>query len=353
MVKFRGGEDYPRSVGELLSWFATDADCRDYLAWLRWPDGFVCDECGHVGGWQLSDGRWWCARCSHRTSVTAGTIFDRTRTPLTVWFQAVWSFATAKDGVSALGLKRTLQIGSYQTAWAMLHRLRSVLIRPGRELLSGTVEVDETYVGGVEPGLAGGRARGKKSLVVVAVEVMQPKGFGRCRLQVIADASAATLRRFVTENVAEGSTVITDGWTGYLGIDKAGYVHDRRNQSAAKAAGADIGGLLPGVHRVASLAKRWLLSTHQGATDAEHLDAYLREFAFRFNRRRSRSRGLVFLRVLELAVGHDPVRYRQLIKRPRPRPVPPRPPGTTGHPPSIDRPRANRPWRHPHQQNSG
>ncbi len=353
MIPLRGGRDYPRSVGEFLAWFATDAACRDYLEWLRWPEGFVCDECGHVGGWRVADGRWKCARCSHRTSVTAGTIFDRTRTPLTVWFQAVWSFATAKDGISALGLQRAVEIGSYQTAWAMLHRLRSVLVRPGRELLSGTVEVDETYIGGEEPGLAGGRAKGKKALVVVAVEVKDPKGFGRCRMRIIPDASAPTLRTFIVDTVASGTTVVTDGWNGYLGIDKTGYVHDRRSQRAAKALGQDPGKLLPGVHRVALLVKRWLASTHQGAVDTEHLAGYLDEFCFRFNRRTSRSRGLVFLRVLQLAVAHDPVRYRQLIKRPRPRPVPPRPPGATGHPPSIDRPRADRPWRRPHQHKSG
>ena len=353
MIALRGGRDYPRSVGEFLAWFATDADCRDFLAWLRWPDGFVCDECGHAGGWQVADGRWKCARCSHRTSVTAGTIFDRTRTPLTVWFQAVWSFATAKDGVSALGLQRTLQIGSYQTAWAMLHRLRSVLVRPGRELLSGQVEVDETYIGGEEPGLSGGRAKGKKALVAVAVEVKSPKGSGRCRMRIIADGSASTLHAFITDKVAAGSTVSTDGWPGYLGIDRLGYTHDRRSQRATTARGEDPGKLLPGVHRVASLVKRWLASTHQGAVDTEHLSGYLDEFCFRFNRRTSRSRGLAFLRVPQLAVGHDPVRYRQLIRRPRPRHEPPRPPGATGHPPSIDRPRAERPWRRSPQHESG
>src|SRR6266480_1870414 len=150
---------YPRSVGEFQAWFRTDADCLDYLEWMRWPRGFVCPGCGNGGGWRLGDGRLMCAACGHRTSVTAGTIFDRTRTPLTVWFTACWSFATAKDGISALSLQRSLEIGSQQTAWAMLHRLRSVLVRPGRELLAGTVEVDETYIGGEEPGLRGGRAR--------------------------------------------------------------------------------------------------------------------------------------------------------------------------------------------------
>ena len=150
MVYPRAGTHYPRSVGEFQAWFGTDTDCLDYLEWLRWPDGFTCPTSGHHGGWRLADGRFMCSGCGGRTSVTAGTIFDRTRTPLTVWFNACWLFATGKDGISALSLKRTLEIGSYQTAWAMLHRLRSVLVRPGRERLSGTVEVDETYIGGLE-----------------------------------------------------------------------------------------------------------------------------------------------------------------------------------------------------------
>ena len=342
----RSGFHYPRSLGEFQSWFATDADCLDYLEWLRWPDGFVCPRCENAGGWRVADGSFKCARCKASTAVTAGTLFDRRRTPLTVWFQVCWEFATAKDGVSALALKRTLQIGSYQTAWAMLHRFRSVLIRPGRELLSGQVEVDETYIGGAEPGLAGGRAKGKKALVAVAVEVTPPAGLGRCRMQIIEDASADTLGAFVTENVAPGSTVVTDGWSGYLGLSALGYAHDRHSQRAARARGEDIDSLLPGVHRIASLAKRWLLSTHQGAVNIEHLDGYLREFCFRFNRRRSRSRGLVFLRVLQLAINHDPVRYRALIAFPTPKKIPPIPPGRRGHPPSLDRPNAERPWRH-------
>lgn len=157
----RASAQYPRSLGEFHAWFQTDADCLDYLEWLRWPSGFVCPTCANSAGWRTGDGRIMCAACGRRTSVTAGTIFDRTRTPLTVWFAACWHFATGKDGISALSLKRTLEIGSYQTVWAILHRLRSVLVRPGRERLSGKVEVDETYIGGAEPGLSGGRAQGK------------------------------------------------------------------------------------------------------------------------------------------------------------------------------------------------
>ena len=339
------GAHYPRSAGEFQAWFRTDADCLDYLEWLRWPDGFVCPGCGHTGGWRLGDGRLRCAGCGVRSSVTAGTIFDRTRTPLTVWFTACWLFATQKNGVSALSLQRALEIGSYQTAWAMLHRLRSVLVRPGRDRLAGTVEVDETYMGGEEPGLRGGRARGKKVLTAIAVEIRQPKGIGRCRMAPLADMSAASLHPFVADHVEPGATVITDAWQGYHGIAGLGYAHERRSQRAARARGDDPVRLLPAVHRVASLAKRWLLGTHQGSVDEAHLPAYLDEFVFRFNRRRSRSRGLVFYRMLELAVGHDPVRYQDLIAARRPSAVPPLPPRAGAHPPSLDRPVAGRPWR--------
>lgn len=338
------GRHYPSSTGELMAWFRTDDDCLDYLEWLRWPDGFVCPACGHGGGWRLGDGRFWCGGCGERKSVTAGTIFDRTRTPLTVWFMACWLFATQKDGVSALSLQRALEIGSYQTAWAMLHRLRSVLIRPGRERLSGTVEVDEVFIGGEEAG-ATGRTRGKKVLVGVAVELHLPKGYGRCRMAPLADASAVSLRAFLADHVEPGASVITDAWAGYNNIEELGYSHDRRSQRAAKARGEDPGDLLPGVHRVASLAKRWLLGTHQGSVDSAHLPSYLDEFVFRFNRRRSRSRGMVFYRVLELAVTHEPVRYRDLVLDTKPKPKPPVPPSNRGRPPSLDRPQAGRPWR--------
>ena len=338
------GAHYPRSTGEFLAWFRTDEDCLDYLEWLRWPGGFACPGCGHAGGWRLGDGRLKCGGCGKRTSVTARTIFDKTRTPLTVWFHACWLFATAKDGLSAQHLQRALEIGSYHTAWAMLHRLRSALVRPGRGRLAGTVEVDETFIGGEEPGLRGGRQRGKKVLTGIAVEVREPKGIGRCRMSVLADASGASLGPFVSENVESGSRVITDGWSGYQGLAALGYAHEVRNQSAAARRGEDPGELLPAVHRIASLAKRWLLGTHQGSVDEAHLPAYLNEFIFRFNRRRSASRGMVFYRVLELAAGHDPVRYADIVATRKPRNEPPTRRGA-GHPPSLERPHASRPWR--------
>jgi transposase-like protein len=281
-------------------------------------------------------------RCAAGLGWRRGTIFDRTRTPLTVWFTACWLFATQKDGISALSLKRALEIGSYQTAWAMLHRVRSVLVRPGRERLEGVVEADESYFGGEEPGLSGGRAKGKKVLVGVAVERVEPKGFGRCRMVPLPDASGDSLRAFLLDNVKEGAKVITDGWKSYPPATRDLYVHE----PLEGASGADASNLLPGVHTVASLAKRWLLGTHQGRLDDAHLASYLNEFVFRFNRRRSRSRGLVFYRVLELAAAHEPIRYRDLILNPGRRTArPPLPPTSRGKPASLDRPPANRPWR--------
>src|SRR5712664_1334522 len=176
----------------------------------------------------------------------------------------------------------------------------------------------------------------------------QPRGYGRCRMEVLADASAASLHPFLTGHVEPGATVITDAWMGYHGLARLGYVHQRRSQRAARARGDDPGELLPAVHRVASLAKRWLLSTHQGSVEEAHLQSYLDEFVFRFNRRRSASRGLVFYRVLELAVGHDPVRYRDLVVDPKPKAKPPAAPAQRGQPPSIERSRAARPWRTAH-----
>jgi transposase-like protein len=340
----RAGTHYPRSTGEFLAWFRTDEACLDYLKWLRWPGGFACPHCGHAGGWQLADDRIECRGCGRRTSVTAGTIFDKTRTPLTVWFHACWLFATAKDGISAQHLQRALEIGSCHTAWAMLHRLRAALVRPGRDRLAGTVEVDETFTGGEEHGLRGGRQAGKKVLTGIAVEIGGPKGTGRCRMAVLADASGAALGPFVSGNVEPGTHVITDGWAGCNGVAGLGYTHERRNQKAAARRGEDPGALLPAVHRVASLCKRWLLGTHQGSVDPAHLPAYLNEFTFRFNRRHSRSRGMVFYRVLELAAGHDPVRYPDIRAATKPRNKPPLRRGT-GHPPSLERPDANWPWR--------
>ena len=283
-----------------------------------------------------------CAGCRRRVSRTAGTIFQDTRTPLTVWFAAAWQMTSQKHGISALGLQRVLGLGSYQTAWAMLHRYRAAMVRPGRERLSGPVEADETYVGGEEPGVSG-RQTDKKAIVAIAVEVREPRGFGRARLRCVPDVSAASLVPFVCDAVEPGAVVLTDGWGAYNPLPEHGYT---RNKTVISASGDPAHVSMPAVHRVASLLKRWLLGTHQGAVSAEHLDAYLNEFTFRFNRRNSRSRGMLFFRLMQLAVAAPPVTYRQLVVKPQPkrtRPTAPR--GPRSHPGSLALPPAGRPWR--------
>jgi transposase-like protein len=309
------GRDYPGSYGELVAWFPDDEACRDYLDWLRWREGWRCPVCGCDRGWLLASGRRECAGCGRQTSVTAGTIFHHARTPLTVWFAAAWQMTSQKHGVSALGLQRALGLGSYQTAWAMLHRYRTAMVRLGRERLGGLVEVDETYVGGLESDVYG-RQTETKSTVAIAVEIKQPKGFGRVRMQSVPDVSKESLIPFITSAVEPGAIVHTDGWQAYWTVPDHGYEHKRtvmRQQSDP----AHV--VMPGVHRVSSLLKRWLLGTHQGSVSPAHLDAYLNEFTFRFNRRGSRRRGLLFHRLLEQAVVTDPVTYRSMIVKPRPR----------------------------------
>jgi len=234
--------------------------------------------------------------------VTAGTIFDKTRTPLTTWFEAAWHVTTAKNGLSAKTLERTLGV-RYRVAWAMLQRLRVAMVRAEREQLSGEVEVDETFLGGPKPG--GKRGRGAiKSVVVIAVEIKQPKGFGRVRMRHIPDASGAHLVPFVSDVVLPGASVLTDGWRGYNGLVGRGYAHKR---TILHTSDDPAHVLMPGVHRIASLLKRWVLGTHQGSVTPDHLQSYLEEFTFRFNRRTSRSRGLLFRRLLEQAVVTGPV----------------------------------------------
>ena len=249
-----------------------------------------------------------CAGCGFQTSVTAGTIFQDTRTPLPVWFRAMWWVTTQKNGSSALGLQRVLGLKKYKTAWTMLHKLRRAMVRPGRELLTGRIEVDESYVGGEEEGLPG-RLNLKKALIVVAAQEDGP-GIGRIRMRQIIDASAESLIPFVRASVEPGSVVHTDGWAGYFPLEGNGYQHEVTILKHKRKTPSE---LLPRVHRVISLLKRWLLGTHQGAVSQKHLDFYLDEFTFRFNRRRSKSRGKLFFRLAQQAVAVDPVPYDRIV----------------------------------------
>ena len=283
--------------------FPDEGACVAYLERLRWPDGFVCPGCrARAAPWRQTRGRLVCVTCRHQGTVTAGTILDKTRTPLTSWFEAGWHLTTAKNGLSAKTLERTLGTG-YRLAWTMLQRFRVAMVRSERERLTGNVEVDETLVGGI--GHGGKRGRGtSKSVVVIAVEVLEPKGFGRLRMRHIPDASGENLVPFVCDVVAPGSTVLTDAWGGYNNLPKHGYT---RHRMALSSSNDPAHVSMPGVHRIASLLKRWILGTHQGSVTPDHLQSYLEEFTFRFNRRTSRSRGLVFRRLLEQAVVTGPV----------------------------------------------
>ncbi len=305
------GRDYPGTWNQFLDWFPDEEACLEYLEQLRWPQGFVCSRCGEAGApYRASRTRLMCRACRHQCTVTAGTVFEKTRTPLRNWFAAVWYITNQKQGVSALGLQRTLGLGSYQTAWAMLHRLRRAMVRPDRERLSGVVEVDETYVGGRDIGKTRApRPDSKKSIVAVAVEVQDPKGFGRVRLRRVPDASEDSLLPFVCESIEPGSIVHTDGSWAYRSLPEYGYIRQRTVVGHSD----DLAHVsMPAVHRVASLLKRWLLGTHQGSVQPHQLDYYLDEYTFRFNRRSSRSRGLLFYRLLEQAVATEPVTYRAL-----------------------------------------
>lgn len=308
LIPLVSGRDYPHTYRGFVEMFPDDVACEAYLAKLRWPEGFVCPACkSSVAPWQSSRGRLACPRCRHRTTVCAGTIFDKTRTPLTTWFEAAWHVCTAKNGMSAKTLERTLGT-RYRVAWTMLHRFRVAMVDAERKQLSGTVEVDETMVGGVKQG--GKRGRGAvKSIVVIAVEIKEPMGFGRVRMQHIPDASGASLIPFVCHVTTPGSFVCTDGWSGYNGLETKGF---NRNITVQSSSGDPAHVSMPGVHRVASLLKRWILGTHQGSIVPEHLQSYLEEFTFRFNRRTSRSRGLVFRRLLERAVATAPVTERDV-----------------------------------------
>lgn len=249
-----------------------------------------------------------CAGCGYQSSVTAGTIFQDTRKPLTMWFRAMWAITSQKNGASAKGLQRILGLGSYDTAWTWLHKLRRAMVRPGRDRLSGRVEVDETYWGG-EEGFRGRQTESKALIVIAAQE--DGRGVGRIRMRRIPDASTASLMPFIEEAIEPGSLVHTDGWIGYDPLKGKGYRHRITFLKGRKESASE---LLPRVHLVASLLKRWLLGTHQGAVSREHLDYYLDEFTFRFNRRNSRSRGKLFLRLAEQAVAVGPAPYKSMIQ---------------------------------------
>ncbi len=293
-------ERYPADMMDFMDMFSDEAACLEYLSIMRWPDGYVCQRCGGKDAWKMGSSLYRCRDCRYAGSVLSGTLFENTRKPLRLWFQAIWYVVSQKNGVSALGLQKALGLGSYHTAWEWLHKLRRAMVRPGRDRLGGIVEMDETVIGGIHEGRLG-RGDSRKALVLVAAQDTG-SGIGRIRLACIPDASGETLSNRTLEMIEPGTTIRTDGWRGYNILPSHGYVHEpcaHKNASDHDAT--------PAAHLVASLLKRWLLGTHQGAVSHEHLPYYLDEFTFRFNRRTSRSRGKLFYRIIEQALQTGPV----------------------------------------------
>ncbi len=297
---------YPLTILEFQKRFATEEACRGYLFASRWPEGFICPGCAACDvGAETRRHLWICTGCGRQTSITAGTVMHKTRMPLRTWFWAAYLVSTFHPGISAKQLQRQLGISRHETAWAMLHKLRAAMVAPERTLLKDAVEIDEFFLGGYEEGLKGGRQRGKKVLCGVAIEV-RGRGSGRLRLAVLPDASGPSLLAFTQATTQPGAVVHTDGLQSYRALAKHGYDHRRLTQTDV-AAGDQ---LLPRAHRAISNLKAWMHGTHRGVSP-EHLAAYLDEFVFRHNRRRTPMAG--FQTLLGLGLARAPITYREII----------------------------------------
>ncbi|MBI4377292.1 MAG: IS1595 family transposase [Elusimicrobia bacterium] len=295
-------KEFPGTLLEFERWFRTEESCRSYLERIRWPEGFVCPRCQARKAWHSKNGLFHCQGCYTNTYLTAGTVFHRSKVPLRLWYRAMWWMTNQKMGINAMGLQRLFGLPSYQTAWTMLHKLRRAMIRPGREQLSGDVEVDETLIGGFAPGDQG---RQEKNIVIIAAEI-QGKGIGRIRLAKLPDETGTPIVNFIKTNVAKGALIVSDGEWAYSWLTDEGYRHQRIPRAGSKE--------LPRVHRVASLLKRWLLGTFQGRASDKQLQHYLDEYAFRFNRRNSALRGQLFYQLVQQCAGSPPTTYHAMTR---------------------------------------
>ncbi len=294
--------DFPKTAMEFEERFATEEDCRAYWIEARWGGGPACARCKSTRVWSERGGVLFeCAKCGHQTSLTSGTVLEKTRKPLKVWFRAVFEISARKNGISAKELQRIMGFGSYKTAWAWLHKLRASMVRSDREPLAQVVQIDETFVGG---------KRGGKSIVLVATETD-----GRVRLAHAENNDAATLKRFADANVAADAAVVTDGLASYNPRSLGERPHDMRVQTASERRDRDA---LQGAHWTVSLLKRWLLGTHAGAVKPKHLQSYLDEFAFRYNRRKTKGVGRIAARTIQHLVAQPAMTMHQLIHEARP-----------------------------------
>lgn len=296
---------------EFQGQFATEEACQDYLARCRWPEGFVCPRCGHQSAYRLTRyRRWQCGQCRYQVSLTAGTILHNTKTPLRVWFWAAYLAVTDKRGISALLLQRQLGLTRYETAWMVLHKLRRAMVHAAREPLHGDVELDDTWVGGHQPGIRGSRQlRGRKAAIVLAAVEKRATGSGRVRMAVIPDFKQATILEFVKLHVAPGSTVYTDALKSYDGLQPSGVRHVARKQPIRTELGRGAASVVPLADRAIGNLQQWLTGTYHGVSKAQ-LQVYLDEFVFRHNRRRQPM--AAFQTVLGLGTERAPTPYRRI-----------------------------------------
>ena len=292
---------FPTNLPEFQAAFGTEEACLDYLRRKKWPEGFRCPRCGHDRSHTIRTRRLeQCASCRHQTSLTAGTIFHKTRKGLTLWFRIIFEFVSRKHGCNAMDIQRLFGFNR-QTAWTWLHKIRECMDPSGHRQLSGEVEADETYVGGSEEGVYG-RDRGSKKMIIAgAVEVVEDARCGRTRLAPVEAASQEHLQVFLANTIAADSAVHTDGFASYKGLEHA-FEHNVEVIGDPKTASEKF----PYIHRVFSLFKRLILCTYMGSVSKKYGSAYCNEFCFRFNRRTSGSRTLLVQRVLEAAIGRMP-----------------------------------------------
>jgi transposase-like protein len=301
--------EFPKNLQDFDRFFPDDASCVTFLEKVRWGKSFSCQKCQHDKFWQNATGLRQCRACEFKNSVKTNSIFEKSKLGLKLWFYAIWWITSQKNGVSALNLHRFLGIGSYESSWLLLHKIRGAMVFAERNQLQGHVEVDEAFIGGVSNGKRGLGANNKQ-LIVIAAECSGSKKVGRIRIQRLADASAKNLEQFIKSNIAAKSDVHTDGWRGYNDLKNLGYKHH-----VVKSADVDPDEQLPRINIVTSLLKRWILGTHQGRLDVKYMDSYLDEFVFRFNRRTSKVRGLLFQRVIENSFKSEAKTYDQITSR--------------------------------------
>jgi len=293
--------DYPIKQMEFEKMFSTDELCLKYLENIRFEGGYICPMCQSKEYWISKRNLYICKICEYQLSITAGTIFHKSKIPLTILFRALWFIVASKNGVSASAVQKILGVNRYDTVWNWMHKFRRLMVLPEREKLEGIIEVDETLIGGKKSGKRGRGAEGKK-LVIIAVEIKDKKT-GRVRLSSLPNASKKSINQFLKTNMEKGAKIITDGWSGYSDVKKMKYIHQIEENTIP----FDNEYILLHVHKIASLLRRWLLGTHQNFTSHDKLDYYLDEFVFRYNRRNSKSRGLLFYTLIKNSMTHKHV----------------------------------------------